>query len=148
VSLTVKMVYLSEKTLAWAAFSFPIAFFTRLLFASVLATLRCSIYSLGALMERPSKGSPRGKKAAAKKRAVKAARPRKVAKRKAVAKKKVVAAEEVSFVASASSEVLGCCTIKPPGEADFHIPHLTKKDCCERARALGAVCHWRPGECA
>jgi hypothetical protein len=98
-------------------------------------------------MKKPSKGTPRGKKAGAKKRAVKAVRPKKVSKQKAVAKKKAVAAGEVNFVASVNS-VLGCCTIKPPGEADFHIPHVTKKDCCDRARALGAVCHWRPGECA
>lgn len=99
-------------------------------------------------MKRPSKSGSRGKKAAAKRRIFKAARKKKGATRKTAAKKKAATTAQVRAAVPERMGALGCCTIKPPGEADFHIPHLTKKDCCERARALGAVCHWRPGECA
>lgn len=91
-------------------------------------------------------------KAAAKKRAVKTARPKKVAKRttakKTGAKKKAVSKAGMRTAAMAVGGPLGCCTIKPPGEPDFHIPHITEDDCRRRARDLGAICHWRPGECA
>lgn len=103
-------------------------------------------------MKRPSKSASRGKKAAAKKRAVKKARPKKIAKRttpqKTRAKKKAVSVTGMRTAAVAVGGALGCCTIKPPGEPDFHVPHITEDECRRRVRDLGAAGRWRKGECA
>jgi hypothetical protein len=103
-------------------------------------------------MKRPSKRAPSAKKATAKKRAVKNVQPKKIAKgkttKKTRAKKKALSVTGMRTTEMALGGPLGCCTIKPPGEADFHIPHITEDECRRRIRDLGAAGRWRKGECA
>lgn len=100
---------------------------------------------------KQSKGRVSKAKAAARKKASPktAASKKKMPKKKKAAKKKASPKATMLRIAEvAAAGATGCCTIKPPGEPDFDIPHITQDDCRSRALAMGAAWHWRAGECA